>query len=98
MCGTGTEAVFQDTMDMAAKPEELPELGSHDGRDDRPKSLDAVIDHIFLAGPGKNEVQRWVVDSRRYGPAQDKSQSDHPAVFAIVNLSARQEEQEHEKQ
>jgi endonuclease/exonuclease/phosphatase family metal-dependent hydrolase len=90
MYGTGAEAVFQDAVDLVAKPEEMPALGSASAqRDDRPKSLNEVIDHIFLAGPGKNEVQRWVVDSRRYGAGEDKSQSDHPAVFAIVNLSAR---------
>jgi endonuclease/exonuclease/phosphatase family metal-dependent hydrolase len=87
--GEGTEQVFKDAMDLAAKPEEIPPLGNFDGRDDRPRSLDKVIDHIFLAGPGKNEVQRLVVDSRRYGDREEKSQSDHPAVFAIVNLSAR---------
>ncbi len=89
MYGEGSEPVFQDTMDLAAKPEELPALGNFDGRDDRPKGLDNVIDHIFIAGPGKNEVERWVVDSRRYGTGQDKSQSDHPAVFAVVNLAGR---------
>lgn len=88
-CGEGSEMVFTDAMDMAPKPEEIPALGTFDGRDDRPKSLNEVIDHIFLAGPGRNEVQRWVVDSRRYGAGEDKSQSDHPAVFAIVNLSGR---------
>jgi hypothetical protein len=76
-------------MDMAANPEQLPPLGNFDNRDDRPASLDTVIDHIFLAGPGKNEVQRWVIDSRRYGDKQDKSQADHPAVFAVVNLAAK---------
>jgi endonuclease/exonuclease/phosphatase family metal-dependent hydrolase len=90
MFGDGTEAVFKDALDLAAKPEELPALATSDGkRDDRPKTLDDVIDHIFLAGPGKNEVQRWVVDSRRYGSGADKSQSDHPAVFAIVDLAGR---------
>ena len=86
--GEGADIVFMDAMDMAT-PEQVPPLGNFDGRDDRPASLDTVIDHIFLAGPGKNEVQRWVVDSSRYGDGQTKSQSDHPAVFAVVNLAAR---------
>ncbi len=89
MYGDGTEQVFSDAMDMAANPEQLPPLGNFDNRDDRPASLDSVIDHIFLAGPGKNVVERWVIDSRRYGENQDKSQADHPAVFAVVNLAAR---------
>ncbi len=45
-----------------------------------------TIDHIFLAGPVKKEVLRWVVDRNIYGEPQRQA-SDHPAIFAEIRLT-----------
>lgn len=48
--------------------------------------FDQMIDHIFLAGPGRIEVIKWIVDYNTYGE-QPYAASDHPALFAVARLS-----------
>ena len=47
-----------------------------------------MTDHIYLAGPGENNVSRWVKDASTYGK-DGRRPSDHSAVYAEVSLRSR---------
>lgn len=74
-------AQTKELLDAASKKEFGREM---DGADNPEKA----IDHIFVAGPVKKEVFRWVLDSSLYD-SDTKSPSDHPSVFAEFNLVLR---------
>jgi endonuclease/exonuclease/phosphatase family metal-dependent hydrolase len=81
---------LEDTYDLAPSKELLNEPASK-GKEREMDGYDnalMAIDHIFVGGPGKKEVFRWVIDSTLYGPDK-KSPSDHPSVFAEFNLGLR---------
>lgn len=85
--GTRGEPVFADTMGMAPAKEMVAHGSGVTDPEEIRSHLDVAegIDHIFLAGPQQNEVIRWVEDASVYGP-DNRWPSDHPAVFAEVNL------------
>lgn len=80
--------VFHDTADIVVQREvQVYQPGS-----DEPTSTSVftrcehMIDHIFIAGPGSNEVLRWVVDENLYGEPQRQA-SDHPALYAELRMT-----------
>lgn len=79
--------VFVNAMKIAPKTEVINNsTASKDATEMTEKNrLRQIIDHVFLAGPQKNEVTQWVQDASVYG-AQERRPSDHPAVCAEVNL------------
>jgi endonuclease/exonuclease/phosphatase family metal-dependent hydrolase len=88
--GKGDEAFFQDVYDLAQSKELLNNLPP----DVKPKDLEEfinpvkTIDHVFLAGPVKMDVARWIQDATVYAP-NNRWPSDHPAVYAEVNLKLK---------
>lgn len=79
----GTDGpVFADTMELAPKAEVV---NNAPPGVDTATSLQRTIDHIFLGGPQKNEILRWIQDESVYGPDRRRP-SDHPAVFTEINL------------
>ena len=88
--GEGGAAIFHDVYDLTPSKEVLNNLPP----DAKPKDLQEfidplkTIDHVFLAGPVKMEVARWIQDATAYAP-NNRWPSDHPAVFAEVNLTLK---------
>ena len=82
--------VFEDTANLAVKKDIVNNLPVNLDAPDKDILLgpEHAIDHILLAGPGKKEVARWAIDSTTYG-SHYRRPSDHPAVYAEVNLSIR---------
>ncbi len=86
--GTDGLAKFEDTMNLAPNKEVLNTIPQNHKLDDIETYIDParLIDHIFLAGPEKKEVLRWVVDATTYGNTK-RLPADHPSVYAEVQLS-----------
>ncbi|HEY3381327.1 MAG TPA: endonuclease/exonuclease/phosphatase family protein [Vicinamibacterales bacterium] len=83
-------AVFKDTMDLApaqllctAIPSGMTAEDVHIHAD-----LPWTVDHVLLAGPVEATVTSWVQDATVYGP-QKRWPSDHPSVFAHLNIRMR---------
>lgn len=81
---------LEDTCDLAPAKELVSDASVKGIAEEMDGAHDAAkaIDHIFVGGPVKKEVFRWVIDSTVYGPDK-KSPSDHPSVFAEINLTLR---------
>jgi endonuclease/exonuclease/phosphatase family metal-dependent hydrolase len=81
---------LNDTYDLAKTKEVINNVPE----DKRPPDMDdfinpdRAIDHIFVAGPLKQEVTRWVMDASTYG-MDYRRPSDHPSVYAEFNLLLR---------
>jgi len=83
-------AVFNDTMDLAKTKNVLQSAGAI-ASDDEIRwhtDLERTIDHIFVAGPVDAEVFDWTQDATVYAP-WFRWPSDHPAVYAELNLRTR---------
>ncbi len=84
--GYTENTVFHNTADLTERrAHRLCAAAGMDGPETDFSRFEHTIDHIFLAGPGEKEVLQWVVDENLYGPEQRRA-SDHPAVFAEVQM------------
>jgi endonuclease/exonuclease/phosphatase family metal-dependent hydrolase len=85
--GDGGPPFFVDAADLVAKKEVISNIPSGTASHKIEEFIDPAqsIDHVFLAGPNKAEVGRWVEDANVYGP-QNRWPSDHPAIYAEVDL------------
>lgn len=88
--GDGDAAVFQDVYDLAPSKEVINNLPPGFKPKDLGEFIDPAktIDHVFLAGPVKMEVARWIQDATAY-PPNNRWPSDHPAVYTEVNLTLK---------
>ncbi len=83
-------AVFNDAMDLAPEKTVLQNAAPI-ATDEEIKwhtDLDWTIDHIFIAGPVQADVSTWTQDATVYEP-RFRWPSDHPAVYAEMNLRMR---------
>lgn len=85
MKGKG-EPVFSDTMSLASNTElvnNVPPGVKKEADLNEFISLPQTIDHVFVGGPLKCSVLRWVQDASVY-PPDARWPSDHPAVFTEI--------------
>lgn len=80
---------LEDTYDLAKSKELVNNRtqGKKSSDLEASRAADQAIDHVFVAGPVKKEVTRWVLDSTLYDDNQRPS--DHPSVYAEFELSLR---------
>ena len=82
----GGSSVLRNTADVALVREfagELPDLpvgGSRSYLDP-----DSLVDHVFVGGPGRATVGRWLLDAPVHGPDGQRP-SDHPAIVTDLRL------------
>lgn len=86
--GTDGLPKLEDAMHLAQKKDVINTIPPDTKLEDRETFIDPahLIDHIFVAGPIKKEVLRWVLDASTYGE-QSRLPSDHPSVYAEIVLS-----------
>jgi len=85
----GDAVLFENAADLVDE-KELAQAVAPDkaARTEAFVSLDQLIDHIFVGGPGDKEVTRWVLERSVYGP-DNRRPSDHPAVYAELSFNLR---------
>ncbi len=66
--------------ELAGELPALPAAGSRSYLDP-----DKLVDHVFVGGPGRATVGRWLLDTPVHGP-DDRRPSDHPAIVTDIQF------------
>ncbi len=82
----GGGSVLRNTADLALVRErhgELPNLPADGARSYL--DPDKLVDHVFVGGPGRVTVERWLLDTPVDGPGGSRP-SDHPAIVTDLQI------------